>query len=94
MVEVLKATGTYANPDWHAFPDEEARKEGLPVMYRMTSGSSHCRLGTERIDAANCVKIAKEAGYKGLFSVEGARNNGPDPYAAVQAILDFVLANI
>jgi len=60
-------------------------------MYRMTAGSSHCRLGTERFDAANCLKIAREAGYKGLFSVE---QGGPDPYKAVQSVLDFMLANM
>ena len=91
MVEVLKATGTFANPDWMHFPDEEARNEGLPIMYRMTSGSSHCRLGTERFNAANCLKIAREVGYKGLFSVE---QDGPDPYKAVQSVLDFMLANM
>ncbi len=25
----------------------------------------------------------EEVGYKGLYSIENGRNNGPDPYAAV-----------
>jgi len=94
VVEVIKAAGIYANPDWLWFPDAEARAAGLPVMYRMTSGSSHCRLDPERFSSAECFRIAREAGYKGLFSLETARNNGPDPHQAVQSLLDMALANM
>jgi len=92
IVEVAKAAGAYANPDWGHFPDDEARTEGLAVMYRMTAGSSHCRLTPERYDSAKCLKIARDAGYKGLFSIEGG--GSADPYKSVQAIVDFMVANM
>jgi len=63
-------------------------------MYPLTSGSSHCHYNPERYNEANAIKIAKEVGYKGLYSIEASANNGPDPYAAVQTILDELLKDI
>ena len=94
VVEVIKASGIYANPDVGNFPDEEARAAGLRVMYPLTSGSSHCHYNPERYNEANAIKISKEVGYKGLYSIEASANNGPDPYAAVQTILDELLKDI
>ena len=94
IIELIKSAGIYANPDWLWFPDEEARKEGLAVMYRLTSGSSHCRFEPARFNAEDCVKIAKAAGYQGIYSIEAGRSTDPDPYKAVQSVLDFALANI
>jgi hypothetical protein len=94
VVEVLKAGGAYANPDYQYFADKAAREAGLPVMYRMTSGSSHCKHDPEKYEAADCIKMAKAVGYKGLYSIETGRSNGPDPYVAAQTILDILLANI
>ena len=92
LVEVLKAGGGYANPDIGNFPDEESRAAGLRVMYAMTSGNSHAHYAPDRYDEAKAIGIAKEVGYKGLFSIEtSARNNGPDPYAAVQSVRDALL---
>jgi hypothetical protein len=87
VVEVIKASGIYANPDVGNFPDEEARAAGLQAMYRLSSGSSHCHYNPERYSEANAIKISKEVGYKGLYSIEASANNGPDPYVAVQTIL-------
>jgi len=94
VVEAIKGAGIYANPDVGNFPDEESRHAGLRVMYTMTSGSSHCHYAPERYSEADALKIAKEVGYKGLFSIEVGRNNGPDPYAATQTILDELLKDI
>jgi hypothetical protein len=63
-------------------------------MYTMTSGSSHCHYAPERYSEADALKIAKEVGYKGLFSVETGRNNGSDPYAATQTILEALLKDM
>ena len=93
-MEVIKAAGIYANPDIGNFPDEEARAAGLRVMYPMSSGSSHAHYNPERYSEANAVKISKEVGYKGLYSIEASANNGPDPYSAVQTILDELLRDI
>ena len=91
LVDVLRAGGGYANPDIGNFPDEESRAAGLRVMYTMTSGNSHAHYDPDRYNEANAINISKEVGYKGLFSIETGRNNGPDPYAAVQSVRDALL---
>jgi hypothetical protein len=94
VVEVIKASGIWANPDIGNFPDEEARAAGLRVMYPLSSGSSHCHYNPERYSEANAIRISKEVGYKGLYSIEAGANNGPDPYTAVQTILDELVRDI
>jgi sugar phosphate isomerase/epimerase len=94
VVEVIRAAGIYANPDIGNFPDEEARAAGLRAMYPLSSGSSHAHYNPERYSEANAIKISKEVGYKGLYSIEASANNGPDPNAAVHTILDELLRDI
>jgi hypothetical protein len=94
LVEVLKATGAYANPDIGNFPDEASRAAGLRVLYPLSSGSSHAHYAPERYNEAAAIQISKEVGYKGLYSVEASRNNGPDPYAAVQMIVEELVKDI
>jgi sugar phosphate isomerase/epimerase len=94
FVEVIEASGVYANPDIGNFPDKESRAAALPIMYRMTAGSSHVKLIPEKFDTADGIRISKQAGYTGIYTIEARANNGPDPYAAVQTILDILLANI
>ena len=94
LVEVIKASGTYANPDCGNFPDLASRKAALPVMYRMTAGASHVKHFPDKFDTAEAIKVSKEAGYKGLFVIEERGTSGPDPYAAVQSIVDIIVANI
>jgi hypothetical protein len=94
VVEVIKAAGIWANPDVGNFPDEEARAAGLRAMYPLSSGSSHCHYNPERYNEAKAIQISKEVGYKGLYSIEAGANNGPDPYAAVQTILEELLRDI
>ncbi len=60
----------------------------------MTAGSSHVKNVPDKFDAADGIRISKEAGYTGIYTIEARANNGPDPYAAVQTILDILLANI
>ena len=94
VVEVIKAAGIYANPDVGNFANEEARAAGLRALYPLSSGSSHCHYDPERFSEANAINISKEVGYGGLYSIEASRNNGPDPYAAVQTILDELLKDL
>jgi len=94
IVQVIKAAGIYANPDTGNFPDEAARAAGLRAMYPLSSGSSHAHYAPERYSEANAIKISKEVGYKGLYSIEAVKANGPDPYAAVQTIVDELLKDI
>jgi len=94
FVDVLKASGTYANPDCGNFLDNESRAAALPIMYKMTAGSSHVKHFPDRFSTAEAIRISKEAGYKGIFTIEERGANGPDPYAAVQTVVDVLLANI
>jgi sugar phosphate isomerase/epimerase len=94
LVEVIKAAGAYANPDIGNFPDDASRAAGLRAMYPLTSGSSHAHYAPDRYDEAAAIKISQEVGYKGLYSVEASRNNGPDPYVAVQTIVDALVKSI
>jgi hypothetical protein len=94
FVEVLKASGTSANPDCGNFPDKASRDAALPILYRMTAGSSHVKHIPQKFDTADAMKISKEAGYKGIYTIEERGFNGPDPYAAVQTVVDFLLANL
>jgi len=63
-------------------------------MYGMTAGSSHVKNIPEKFSTADAIKISKEAGYQGIYTIEARANNGPDPYAAVQTIVDILLANM
>jgi sugar phosphate isomerase/epimerase len=94
IVEVIKAAGIHANPDIGNFPNEEARTAALPVMYPLSSGSSHVHYNPGTYNVANAIKLSKDTGYRGLYSIEAAKNNGPDPYIAVQTILDELLKYI
>ncbi len=94
IVKVIKAAEIHANPDTGNFPDEETRAAGLRAMYPLSSGSSHAHYAPERYSEANAIKISKEVGYKGLYSIEAVRSNGPDPYSAVQTIIDELLKDI
>ncbi len=94
VVEVIKASGAYANPDTGNFKDEASRAAGLRAMYPLSSGSSHAHYAPERFDEAAAIRISKEVGYKGLISVEAGRNNGADPYAAVQTVLDELVKDV
>ena len=93
FLDVIKASGIYCNPDCGNFPDNESRAAALPLMYRMTAGSSHVKNIPEKFNTAEAIRISQEAGYKGVYTIE-ARTNGADPYAAVQAIMDILLANL
>lgn len=94
VVEVIKAAGIYANPDTGNFPDEAARRAGLRAMYPLSSGSSHAHYDPQRYSEADAIAISKEVGYKGLYSIEATAVNGPDPYAAVQTIINELLKDI
>jgi len=91
-VEVMKAAGILANPDVSSFPDNQAREAGLRVMYAM-AGSSHFKYMPDLFDSAKAVQISKEAGYKGLFSIE-AEPLTREPYPFVETILGELLRDL
>lgn len=91
LLEVVKASGIHFNPDCGNFPDNKSRMAALAIFYTMTAGSSHFKDIPERFPTAEAIDLAKRVGYKGIFSIEAGRQNGPDPYVAVQNMLDLVL---
>jgi hypothetical protein len=92
LVKLMKASGTYANPDIGNFPDEEARERGLRLMYPLAVTVSHVKMNRTRpFDFAKAIRISKEMGFKGVYSLE---TGGPDPYAAAQTVLDELLKDM
>jgi len=94
LVEVIKAAGIYANPDIGNFPDDETRHRGLRLLYPLSHGNTHVKIAPERFDFAKTVAISLEMGYKGLYSIEAGKNVAPDPFQAVQIVLDELLKAI
>ena len=92
--EVIEAAGIYSNPDIGNFPDPEGRAPGLRALFPLCSGSCHCHYSPENYSEADAIRVSKEAGYKGLYTIEAVRSNGPDPYTAVRTILDELLKDI
>jgi hypothetical protein len=88
--EVIKAAGICANPDVSSFPDNQARETGLRTLYPMAAGSTHFKYMPELFDSARTVQISKEAGFKGLYSIE-AEPLSAEPYPFVQTILSVLL---
>jgi hypothetical protein len=94
VVEVVNAAGIYANPDTGNFQDEASRTAGLRAMYPLSCGSSHAHYDPARFNEAHAIGISKELGYKGLYSIEATNANGPDPYVAVQTIIDELVKDV
>jgi len=103
LVEVMKASGTYANCDFGNFPDQEMQLAGIRAMLPITDGNSHLKINHERYDLAKALQLARQLGYTGLFSIEANANlttnpnmpdMGTDPYQNVQKIYDVLMANL
>jgi hypothetical protein len=94
LTEVLRAGGAYTNPDVGNFGGDQANQHaGIRAMFPYTDGNCHMKiLNPATYDLAAAVRLTKELGYKGLYSIE---NELPgDPYVNVQTVYDVVLANI
>jgi hypothetical protein len=91
LARIIKASGIYANPDFGNFPDRETCERGLRELFPLADGLCHVKLNPAKFDLATCMQISKDAGFKGLYSIETDRNNGVDPYHAVQEILDALI---
>jgi len=60
-------------------------------MFPVAGGVAHAKL-REGLDFPLCMKIARDAGFTGVFSVEAGGRG--DPYAEVQTIVDALLQNL
>jgi len=92
LVNILESAGAGALPDMGNFPNVETRERGLRLLYPLAKDLCHAKSRPQVDDLPRCVQLAKEAGFRGVYSIEAG--NASDPYAAVQEILDVLVANI
>jgi len=95
LVQIFRSAGKDcgALPDFGNFPDEATRQKGLPLLFPFARTVCHAKgmkfdaQGNEtKFDFARCVAISKNAGYRGVYSIEF---EGPgDPYEGVQHVVD------
>ena len=81
FVGLLKASGVYANPQIRT-------EEGLRLLYPLARTVQHVG---GRTDIPTTIKIAKEMGFKGWYSIE---SGGADPWGSVQKVIDALVENL
>jgi len=91
LIRVIKESGIKATPDMGNFGDD-VREQGLREMIPFAAGTCHTRYNPARFELAKLMQITKEAGYKGLYTIEAGFNG--DPYVQVQLVLDNILKNL
>lgn len=91
LVNILKAAGVGALPDFENFPDEATRNRGLQLLFPIAGNVAHAKVRQGR-DFARCMEIARDAGFRGIFSIEA--EYGGDRYEKVQKSVDALLANL
>ena len=94
LTDVLRGGGAYTNPDVGGFGGNEAHvKAGMRAMFPFTDGNCHMKiLDPPTYDLADIVRLTKELGYKGLYSIE---NELPgDPYQNVQNVYDVLMTTL
>ena len=94
LTEVLKAAGATSVPDIGNFGgDQDTQHAGMRAMFPITNGNCHIKVHEPpRYDLVAAIRLTRELGYKGLYSIEF--ENPSDPYAGVQTVYDALLANI
>jgi sugar phosphate isomerase/epimerase len=91
LVAILKAAGVGSLPDFGNFPDEDTRERGLRVLFPLAGDVAHAKL-RDGWDFGRCLRIAKESGFTGMYSIEAGGKG--DPYTEVQTIADALVANL
>lgn len=92
LVQILKASGAGALPDFGNFPDEETRERGLRLMFPLAVSVCHAKLNPARFDFARCVQMSKAANFQGVYSIEAGGRE--DPYEEVQRVVDALLHSL
>lgn len=87
LTEILKASGTYGCADFLNFPNQEEQLAGIRGMLPITHDLVHAGM---RYDLPAAMKVCREVGYKGLYSIKASGLPG-DPLENTQKILDGVL---
>jgi len=94
LVEIIKESGTWANCDIGNFPDQETQHAGMRAMFPLTDGNCHVKINPQRYDLPTALKLTRELGYSGLYSIEAGAAMGADPHENVKRIYDVLLAGI
>lgn len=81
LVKLIKASGAYANP-------QIGTVEGLRLLYPLARTVQHVNL-SPRSNLATAIKLSKQLGFKGWFSIE--TDGGPDPWTPIQKVIDALL---
>ena len=84
MVELLKASGTYSNP-------QTGNEAGLRLLYPLARTVQHIN-DSPRSNLPMAIKLSKELGFKGWFSIE--TDGGDDAWAAIQKVIDALVQNL
>jgi len=94
MADVIKASGTYANPDIGNYGGDQAfQHAGMRALFPLHGGNCHMKaLTPPQYDLVAAINLTKELGYNGLYSIEFEGMG--DNYAGVQYVYDALLANI
>jgi hypothetical protein len=96
LAQIVRGVGgpfVGALPDFGNFPDNQTRLRALPTLFSCARTVCHAAAlkfdagGNETaFDFQKCVQISKDAGFRGLYSVEYEANG--DDYIGVQAVIN------
>jgi sugar phosphate isomerase/epimerase len=88
-----------ALPDFANFPDEKIREKGLRLLFPYARIVCHAKgldfdaEGNEtKFNFPKCIEISKQAGFKGVYSVEF--EGAGDPYQGIQKVLNELLRTL
>jgi sugar phosphate isomerase/epimerase len=84
--EVAKASGVLVTPNFAGYPSEAERAAGLKALLALSNGNCHVATGPGQIDLAAAIKITKDAGYNGLYTI--VIDKADDPAAATKSVVD------
>jgi len=73
-------------PNLAGYPSETERAAGLKALLAISNGNCHVATGPGKIDLAAAIKLSKDAGYTGLYTI--VVDKGDDPSAATKSVLD------
>lgn len=94
LAQMMRASGSFANPDIGNFPDDATRARSLPELFPLAHHMCHVKMNPEKYDVTKYIRLSKDLGYKGLYSIEAGTDRKRDPYADVQSILDVLLRDL
>lgn len=94
LVELIEAAGIRADPACGNFRDSRSRTAGLAALYRLAAGNCHVQHLPEKFDTTDAIRISKDSGFQGIYTIDAPPGHGADPCAPVETVLCLLLANI